>query len=63
MVKYVKALPITRGEFIAVKIGAKPVHGSKETNDLIRAQFNEKIFPCPGQCGSCTGAGMHGMPK
>jgi hypothetical protein len=28
MVKYVKALPITRGEFIAVKI--KPVHGSKE---------------------------------
>jgi hypothetical protein len=35
----------------------------KETNDLIRAQFNEKIFPCPGQCGSCTGASMHGMPK
>lgn len=64
MVDYVKELPITRGEFVAVKIGFKPVHGSVETNAAIRAQFDEKIFPCPGQCGACTGAGHAcGMPK
>ena len=64
MVDYVRALPITRGEFVAVKIGFKPVHGSVETNNAIRAQFEEKIFPCPGQCGACTGAGHAcGMPK
>lgn len=64
MVKYVKALPITRGEFIAVNIGFKPIHGSKTTNDAIRSQFDEKIFPCPGQCGACTGKGHAcGMPE
>ena len=63
IVEYVKALPITRGEFIAVNIGFKPIHGSKTTNDALRSKFNEKIFPCPGQCGSCTGSGHAcGMP-
>lgn len=64
MVNYVKQLSITRGEFIAVNIGFKPIHGSKNTNDAIRSQFDEKIFPCPGQCGSCTGKGHAcGMPE
>jgi len=63
MVSYVKALPITRGEFIAVNIGFKPIHGSKTTNDALRSKFDEKIFPCPGKCGTCTGSGHAcGMP-
>jgi hypothetical protein len=64
MVQYVRELPITRGEFVAVNIGFKPVHGSIETNAALRAKFDTKIFPCPGQCGSCTGAGHAcGLPK
>jgi hypothetical protein len=61
MVSYVKALPITRGEFIAVDIGHKVKssdYGTKATNDAIRkAMGTTKVFPCPGQCGSCTGKG------
>lgn len=57
MVDYVRALPITRGEFIAVDIGFKPVYGTAETNNAVRAKFNEKVFSCPGKCGTCTGAG------
>ncbi len=64
MVNYVKQLYITRGEFIAVNIGFKPEHGSIKTNAAIRAQFDEKIFPCPGKCGSCTGLGHAcGLPQ
>lgn len=68
MVDYVKALPITRGEFIAVSIGKKVKstdHGTKETNALLRAAFpDQKIFPCPGTCGTCTGAGHAcGLPQ
>lgn len=61
MVEYVRALPITRGEFIAVSIGRKVKgsdHGTVETNKAIRAAMGTtKIFPCPGACGSCTGKG------
>lgn len=60
IVAAVKALPITRGEFRAVSIGRKvrsTDHGTKETNDSLRAAVPEKIFACPGKCGSCTGAG------
>ena len=61
MVEYVRALPITRGEFIAVSIGRKVKstdHGTVETNRAIRAAMGAtKIFPCPGACGSCTGKG------
>ena len=68
MVDYVKALPITRGEFIAVSIGKKVKssdHGTLETNALLRAAFPDtKIFPCPGTCGTCTGKGHAcGMPQ
>jgi hypothetical protein len=68
MVNYVKALPITRGEFIAVSIGRKVKssdHGTKATNDSIRAAFpDQKVFPCPGTCGTCTGAGHAcGLPQ
>lgn len=68
VVDAVKNLPITRGEFIAVSIGRKVKstdHGSPSVNAAIRAKFpGVKIFPCPGACGSCTGAGHAcGMPQ
>lgn len=68
MVDYVKALPITRGEFIAVSIGKKVKstdHGTVATNAALRAAFpDQKIFPCPGTCGTCTGKGHAcGMPQ
>jgi hypothetical protein len=56
----VKALPITRGEFIAVSIGRKVRsvdHGTIATNKALRASFAGKAFPCPGTCGTCTGKG------
>jgi len=68
MVTAVKTLPIVRGEFIAVSIGRKVKssdHGSKTTNAAIRAAFpDQKVFPCPGTCGTCTGAGHAcGLPQ
>jgi hypothetical protein len=68
MVKAVKTLPIVRGEFIAVSIGRKVKstdHGTPETNALLRAAFpDQKIFACPGTCGTCTGAGHAcGLPQ
>ena len=56
----IKALPITRGEFRAVSVGFKVksnMHGTKAVNDALRIKSNERIFPCPGKCGSCTGKG------
>jgi hypothetical protein len=68
MVNYVKALPITRGEFVAVSVGKKVKstdHGTPEINALLRVAFPDtKIFPCPGTCGTCTGKGHAcGMPQ
>jgi len=67
IVSRVKGLPITRGEFRAVSIGIKVksnMHGTKIVNDALRIKSNEKIFPCPGKCGSCTGAGHAcGLPQ
>ena len=59
-VNRIKALPITRGEFRAVSVGFKVksnMHGTKAVNDALRIKSNERIFPCPGKCGSCTGKG------
>ena len=59
-VNLIKALPITRGEFRAVSVGFKVksnMHGTKVVNDALRIKSNERIFPCPGKCGSCTGKG------
>lgn len=68
MVDYVKDLPITRGEFVAVSLGKKVKsndHGTVATNAALRAAFPDtKIFPCPGTCGTCTGKGHAcGMPS
>lgn len=64
----IKELTITRGEFIAVSIGRKVKstdHGTPENNRAIRAAVPEqKVFPCPGKCGACTGAGHAcGLPQ
>lgn len=59
-VEKVKALPITRGEFIAVSIGRKVKgneHGTPDINKALRDSFKIKAFPCPGTCGTCTGKG------
>lgn len=59
-VNRVKALPITRGEFIAVSIGRKIKsndHGTPSVNRALRETFKTKAFTCPGKCGSCTGKG------
>lgn len=56
----IKDLPITRGDFIAVNIGRivkSSDHGKPKTNKDLREAFGKKAFPCPGQCGACTGAG------
>lgn len=66
-VNRVKALPITRGEFIAVSIGRKIKsndHGTPAVNRALRDTFKIKAFTCPGKCGSCTGKGHAcGMPS
>ena len=59
-VNRIKTMPITRGEFRAVSVGFKVksnMHGTKAVNDALRIKSNERIFPCPGKCGSCTGKG------
>lgn len=59
-IERVKALPITRGEFIAVSIGKKVrghEHGTPAINLALRQAFKIKAFPCPGTCGTCTGKG------
>lgn len=56
----VKALSITRGEFLAVSIGRKVKgneHGTVAVNKALREAFGAKAFPCPGSCGTCTGKG------
>lgn len=62
-----KALPITRGEFRAVSIGRtvkSSDHGTPAINAALRAAVQAKIFPCPGKCGTCTGAGHAcGLPQ
>lgn len=60
MITAIKTLSITRGEFIAVRIGSKvrsSDHGKPATVKALRQAYHQKAFPCPGTCGSCTGKG------
>lgn len=63
----VMALPITRGEFIAVELGRQVRVSEYKTPEYraeIRAAYGKKAFPCPGRCGECTGAGHAcGLPS
>ena len=56
----VAALPITRGEFIAVSVGHKVKssdHGNRDHQKLLREVYGKKAFTCPGLCGDCTKKG------
>ena len=56
----VGALPITRGQFVAVEIGRKvrsSDHGNREHQAELRAAYGRKAFTCPGKCGECTPKG------
>lgn len=56
----VAALPITRGEFIAVSMGHKVKaadHGDRAHQKALRETFGGKAFTCPGKCGDCTPKG------
>jgi len=60
VVNSVRQMPFVRGDFVAVSIGRKVKakdYGTKPVNDAIRARFEDKVFPCPGKCGTCTNVG------
>lgn len=46
-VERVRALPIARGDFIAVDATTDTMR------EVYRQQTGRKAFPCPGQCGEC----------
>lgn len=60
-VETMRALDITRGEFIAVNMASKvtsKMHGEREHQSLLRKAHGSKAFTCPGKCGTCTPAGQ-----
>jgi len=61
-----RALPMTRGDFIALPVEGDFARGFARYHDpayhrAVRAAAAAaglgKVFSCPGQCGACTGAG------
>jgi hypothetical protein len=46
-----KALPITRGEFIAIPAGKHPE--PKTIREIAKSFGMQKLFVCPGKCGFC----------
>jgi hypothetical protein len=60
VVNEIRSMPFVRGDFVAVSIGRKiksSDYGTKPVNDALRAAFENKVFPCPGKCGTCTNVG------
>ena len=62
IVAAIKALPITRGEFVAVPVGHKVTGaqwGTRALADKVRKAGAAlgRLFVCPGSCGSCTSSG------
>ena len=59
----VAKLSIFRGDFIAVPVQKSTLKAwragalDKVQSKEIRSQFNEKVFICPGKCGTCTKQG------
>ena len=64
-VQRIKALPITRGAFVAVPVSRKGRsidHGNAEHRKAVQSVLRAsdgvtKAFACPGLCGSCTSIG------
>jgi hypothetical protein len=51
MIESMKAMPITRGSFMAVEAGKKPE--LKKVRKIAIAEGIKNLFVCPGKCGSC----------
>ena len=56
VVERMQALPIVRGEFVAVKVPGKRIKPGTEAKRVLAA-FGKKAFVCPGKCGPCTPKG------
>lgn len=57
-VEQVKALPITRGDFIAVKISDKNLKPkTREYREAVKTAHNGNGFVCPSKCGECLATG------
>ena len=60
---HVAQLSIFRGEFVAVPVQKSTLKAwregtmNKAQTHEIRSQFKEKVFICPGKCGTCTKQG------
>lgn len=61
-----RALPFVRGDFLAIQVRGRFARGFKRYSDpayhravreAAAAAGLGRVFSCPGQCGSCTGAG------
>lgn len=55
-----RALPIVRGDFVAVPMAGLSRHvdhGNREHQVALRAAYGAKAFTCPGKCGTCTPTG------
>ena len=65
----VNALPITRGDFVALPIDGNGIpKGSarydnaeyhKRVREALRAKYGKRIISCPGKCGDCGNATHH----
>jgi hypothetical protein len=65
MVAQMKALPIVRGEFVAVKVSSRAPEGhtrefqtyAAEVRAAAKEQGHKAVWVCPGKCGECTARG------
>jgi hypothetical protein len=60
LVEQMKGLPITRGEFVAVRVPHKvtsAMHGDRSHQKVLRETYGRKSFTCGGKCGECTPVG------
>ena len=65
----VNALPITRGDFVALPIDGNGIpKGSarydnaeyhKRVREALRAKYGKRVISCPGKCGDCGNARHH----
>jgi hypothetical protein len=60
--KLIKALPVYRGQFIAVAIESRypaDLHRSKEYRQAVKTAYDGRGFVCPGRCATCTKSNGH----
>jgi hypothetical protein len=67
MLEQMRALPIVRGEFVAVKVSTKApdkasnlrawLDHANEVRTAAQSAGHRNVFVCPGKCGTCTARG------